>query len=456
MAGRARFVFRQYLQKAAGAPKWRPEGAMRTMANFVMMTGPFAGHVAPALPIARKLVQRGHDVVWITGRQYRGRVEATGARFHALPGESDPDGRQIYEFYPELKKLKGVPQIKYWIKYIFLDASHREVATIESVLEGFPADALIGDTITFGLYFAAELMGLPSACISVLPGSMPSRDTAPYGLGLLPGNHVLSRMRNRLLNVLILRLLFRDVNAYTNRVREALGLEALDGPLLSAMPRRISLIMHTSTKAFEYPRSDLPDNIKSIGPIMPEAHLEFQPPDWWPKLSGSEPVVLVNQGTVATDPADLIAPAIEGLKDQGMQVVAVPVKGNELGTLPTNVHVDEFIPFGHLFPHVDVMVTNGGYGGTQFALAHGIPLVVAGETEDKREVAARVEWSGAGINLRTNRPRPEAIRRAVREVLQNPVYRENAKRVQADFAEHDGPTRAAELLEALAVGKAIE
>jgi UDP:flavonoid glycosyltransferase YjiC (YdhE family) len=29
------------------------------------------------------------------------------------------------------------------------------------------------------------------------------------------------------------------------------------------------------------------------------------------------------------------------------------------------------------------MVTNGGYGGVQAALANGVPLVVAGATEEK-------------------------------------------------------------------------
>ena len=43
-----------------------------------------------------------------------------------------------------------------------------------------------------------------------------------------------------------------------------------------------------------------------------------------------------------------------------------------------------------LLPRTDVLVTNGGYGGVQQALAHGVPLVVAGRTEDKVEVAARV------------------------------------------------------------------
>ena len=80
------------------------------------------------------------------------------------------------------------------------------------------------------------------------------------------------------------------------------------------------------------------------------------------------------------------------------------------------------------------MVTNGGYGGVQFALANGVPLVVAGDTEDKPEIAARVAWSGAGINLRTGRPSPEAIGGAVRRILGATGYRSSAERLRDELA----------------------
>ena len=85
--------------------------------------------------------------------------------------------------------------------------------------------------------------------------------------------------------------------------------------------------------------------------------------------------------------------------------------------LPTNVRLERFVPHDLLLPHVDVMVTNGGYGGVQQALANGVPLVVAGDSEDKPEVAARVQWSGTGVNLHTGRPSPAMVARAVRRVL---------------------------------------
>ena len=423
------------------------------MARFLIMTGPFAGHVAPTKPIARKLVERGHEVVWLTGRRYKDKVEATGARFYPLPKESDPNGMEIYDFWPELKELKGLAYIKWAIKHEFLDACVPMIESIDKVLTDFSADVLVGDTIAFGLMFKSEMGGPPFACISLLPLVLPSCDTAPVGLGLLPGKNLITKTRNRLLNFLTYHVLLRDVTKYANDTRRELGLKPLNGPFFYGMSEISSLIMHISTPAFEYPRSDQPENVYFIGPVLPEPDHTFQPPHWWSDLKGSEPVILVNQGTIAKNLDDLIVPTIKGLKDQQMLVVAVPVKEGQLGELPANVRAEPFIPFGHLLPLVDVMVTNGGYGGTQRALAQGIPLVVAGETDDKMEVAARVEWSGAGINLRKQRPSPEEVRDAVKEVLVKPVYRENAKRIQSDFAKYDAPTRAAELLEALASGE---
>ena len=314
----------------------------------------------------------------------------------------------------------------------------------------FPADVLVGDPMAFGLMFRSQMGGPPFAGISLLPLSLPSRDTAPWGLGILPGRNIITKTRNRFLNFLTYRVLLRDVTTYANNVRRTVGAEPLDGPFFEAGWKIPSLAMHISTPAFEYPRSDQPGHFHFIGPILPEPNLTFQPPHWWSDLDGSESVILVNQGTLARNIDDLIVPTIKGLEDENVLVVAVPLKEGQLGDVAPHARAESFIPFDHLLPHVDVMVTNGGYGGTQWALSQGIPLVVAGETEDKKEVAARVEWSGAGINLRNQRPSPAQVRGAVKEVLSNPVYRENARRIQADFATYDAPTRAAGLLEALA------
>jgi hypothetical protein len=47
---------------------------------------------------------------------------------------------------------------------------------------------------------------------------------------------------------------------------------------------------------------------------------------------------------------------------------------------------------------------HGGYGGVQYALSNGVPLIVGGATEDKPEVAARLRWAGVGIDLGIGKP----------------------------------------------------
>jgi UDP:flavonoid glycosyltransferase YjiC (YdhE family) len=74
----------------------------------------------------------------------------------------------------------------------------------------------------------------------------------------------------------------------------------------------------------------------------------------------------------------------------------------------------------------------------------------------RRQRAQRLDWAGVGINLRTGRPSPGQVRRAVRAVLDTPGYRARARALQAELARHDALTRAAELLEQLAAtGKPV-
>lgn len=238
----------------------------------------------------------------------------------------------------------------------------------------------------------------PSINLHVSPLTLSRKDHGPFGTGIGPTANVFGKLRIRLMNFIVDHFLFRDLKKESDALRINMGLKPYHH-IFNGFLQNATTVFTTSVPGFDYPRSDMPKNIKYLGPILPKPQEDFVEPPWWPELKDYRKVVLVNQGTIANDITELILPTIEALKDERVLVIAVPVK-EKIKNLPSNIKTAKFISFANLLPHVDVMVTNGGFGATHMALAQGIPLVSSGGSEDKMEVSARVAYSGSGINLK--------------------------------------------------------
>jgi len=225
-----------------------------------------------------------------------------------------------------------------------------------------------------------------------------------------------------------------------NEILKTLGVDPLSVPIFHSVVELADAYMQLSVPRFEFPRQ-IPPSVHFVGapPIIPgQAPL----PPWAHELDGSRRVVLVTQGTVANHNFGLlIAPTLAALANEPDVLVVATTGGRPVdaipGAIPSNARVASFLPFEWLLPRVDVLVTNGGYGSVNLAMSYGIPLVTAGMTEDKADVNARVAWSGVGLDLATNEPTPEAVRAAVRTVLDRPAYRMRASQMASEFARID-------------------
>ncbi len=351
--------------------------------------------------------------------------------------------------------LKGLAQLKFDLKHFFIDAAIGQVKDYTALLQEFPADVLLGDSFFLGASWIHEQGGPPWAQFGISVLATSSRDTAPFGLGMQPNASKLGRLRNSSLNWLLQNILLLDVLSHTNKLRASIGLPPTSQSFFDVMSPFLYLM--GTIPAFEYPRCDLPSQVHFIGPLLPEPPSEFTPPPWWEDLKQERPVIHVTQGTVATEAEELIVPTLRALEEQDMLVIATtgskPTETVKLDSIPSNARIEQFIPYHYLLPHVDVMVTNGGYNGVQIALANGIPLVAAGKTEDKPEICARIEWAGVGINLKTKTPTPKQIGEAVQQLLSETKFKARAKSFQAEMGRYHAPTQSVNLLERLAVTK---
>jgi UDP:flavonoid glycosyltransferase YjiC (YdhE family) len=420
------------------------------MTRFLITAMPFSGHVAPMSALAAALVSRGHDVRMYTGSAFRDRVEATGARFVPWAAATDFDEQDLPATFPRLVGKKGFAQLMVNMEDLFIATSPGQVADVRVEWEREPWDVLVSEETALAPGLIAESFGTPWATVAIIPLNLIGREGPPSGLGITPGRNPLTRARDALLRALV-PLLSRPLTAPSARARAAVGLPPVPGTY-DTQVFSTQLVLATGVPALDYGRTDRPAHVTWIGRIAPHSPASAALPDWWGDLDGRR-VVHVTQGTQNVDAHDLLVPTVRGLADlDALVVVSTGVPG--LHRLPidvgANVRVADFLPYEHLLPRVDAMVTNGGWGGVLAALAHGIPLVIGGGDLDKPEVAARVAAAGAGVNLRTGTPTPSAVRAGVDRVLSDDAIRAAATRVAGDLATAGGAGRAVDLLEELA------
>lgn len=418
-----------------------PSGGAR---RFVLCTTPSIGHTAPLLALARHLVGDGYEVVFFTTAHYRDRVAATGASFVPFAPEYDAHDLMVANPDRESSSTRGVRGVKADLRQIFFGPIPGQYRDLQALLGRYPADGIVFDTMFLGvLPLALQPPGTrPSlACIGVMPYASSSRDTAPFGIGMQPGSGALSRLRNRSMNWLTQHLALRDIQGLARRTLAETGAPPFEGYCIDLLPKLVDVYLQATVPGFEYPRSDLAPSVRFVGPILAAPSTGFEAPSWWHELGDGRPVVHVTQGTLDNADLDrLLLPAFRALAGEDVLVVGTtggPDPEPLRHGLPSNARLDRFIPHDVLLPHTDVMITNGGYGGVQQALANGVPLVVAGNSEDKPEVAARVRWSGTGIDLRTGRPSEKNILRAVRTVLRTPSFAARARSLQQEIAASD-------------------
>jgi len=420
------------------------------MARYLFAPMPFTGHVNPGLPIARELVRRGHDVRWYSTPRFKRSIEAIGARYVPYRNAMQLDEEHLDVFKD--RPAEGIAQLRYDVKNIFVEFVRGALRDLEVELRREPADVIVGDNAAAVTEAVHQKLGIAWAVYGITALGMSSRDTAPFGLALPPSSTKFGRLRNRFLNWVVDRVSFREANNHNERMRHDLGLPPLDSGLFD-FSVKADLYLQASTPSFDYPRTDLPKNVHYIGATIPQPPSDWQPPSWWGDLH-SRKVVLVTQGTINNDFDQLIRPAIRALAEESVLVIVTtgskPVEEIAIDPLPSNVRVERFVPYAQLMPHVDLLLTNGGYGSIQIALAHGVPVVAIGKTEDKAEIANRVEWSGVGVGMKVRIPAETQIHDAVIRVLTTPTYAARAEAMRYELSGLDAANSGADLLEELA------
>lgn len=402
------------------------------MTTILAYTSPARGHLFPMMDILLELRSRGHQVIVQTLAGERERVEREGIEHRAISPAIEALELRDYEGSNPLQQFRIA--IDTW-----LERAPHEVEDLRIAVEELEPDFLIIDANTLGASAFAESSGLPWALH--MPYCLPtaSKDAPAFGPGFAPPRSVLGRTRDSLVRGVMARALADRVRRL-NALRHEVGGVKLGA--LEDIYETPPTILYRTAEPFEYPRSDWAPNVEQLGPGLwaPKAEL----PQWVLELP--EPRVLVSISTEAQNDGVIIQTAIEALADEPGSVICTTSaeSPDQFQSPSSTVRIAKFLPHAELMPHLDCVVSHGGMGTVQRALATGVPLCVVPWGRDQSETAARTVAAGAGVRLNPGKLDPARLRAAVREAM---TKRDGATAIASGFGRAGGASRGADLVE---------
>ncbi|KAK6222421.1 hypothetical protein QIS74_04123 [Colletotrichum tabaci] len=417
---------------------------------------PGEGHTNPLVAIAAHLVKKGYEVVFLTVPSFSGKAQNAGAEWIHT---DNPLTDATFQALGAAATLPSGPErFAAQLTAVFLDNLPVRTQKTEEVLAQLkardPSRQIIFIEDVFNWSFMPFRHGRPlpdgftdmpkTIGIGVAPLMMESRDTGPVPLGLPPDSTPSGRQRNQALQELLEKGPMKPMmDAWHDAMRKTGCTSIPETGLWRSCYTAHDATLQLCSTSLEYPISDLPPSVDFIG-VMPRniPDPSYQYPSWWSEVERTQNnkyrhVVFVSQGTVNLDYSELVLPAIEAFADRHdvLVVAALGVRGAQLPssfTVPPNARVLDYLPYDTILEYSDVFISNAGYGSLTHAVRNGVPVVLAGENEEKVEVTMRAVYAGLGVSLATQRPTAEQVRKGVDQVLRDTKYRKAAMKLKKE------------------------
>jgi MGT family glycosyltransferase len=398
-------------------------------------TSPARGHLYPLVPILKELDQRGDAVAVRTVSAEVEHVRGLGFSAQAI----DPRIEAIvHDDYLARTPIGGIKRVT----AVLAKRAELEPDDLRSAMAEVSPDLLVIDTSCWGAAALAETTRLPWASYLPFPAPFPGKGVPPFGPGFAPAHNTLGRLRDLLLGPVTFGIVERSIKAPLNTVRKSVG--ASDVADAIDWFSRPPLTLYLTAEPFEYPRTDWPASFRLVGPIGYDPPAPA--PEWLAAVD--RPLVLVTTSSEFQNDVTLIANALAGLRDADVFVVGTLPSGNPRDfDVPTNARLERFLPHSVVLAKASCVVTHGGMGATQKALAAGVPVVVVPFGRDQLEIARRVELSGAGVRLPRAKLSPQRLRDAVLDAQHRAPA---AQQLAHTLAAAGGAPRAVDELQALA------
>ena len=370
------------------------------VARIALVNTPFHSHVAAMLRLATVLRTQGHELVVWAPEHWRDQVLELGA-LH------EPSS-------PEMPRYRGPA-----LAAALAATAEREAERLIPDLYARDVDIVIRDSQAPWALVAAQYLGIPRI-VSHPMFPIAGEDPIDYGESD-PAQR--ERFEQSWLSI-----------------ARRWGVELDD---VRGLYHRTSEPTLTYTTEEIIGEQELPPTWRCIGPLLapPPA---AQPPQ-------HPPLVYASFGTAQNRRTELFRLVLDALVDAPVRVLISAggrrIAADELGPLPANAVVREFVAAREVLATASVQITHGGCNSVHESLFAGVPLVCLPQAFDQIPLARRIAELGAGVVAEED---PGAVRAAVLGLLDDSRARARTGALAERLLAYDGEARVAAAIAASA------
>ncbi|MED1410992.1 MULTISPECIES: macrolide family glycosyltransferase [Bacillus] len=383
------------------------------MARVLFINAGSEGHINPTLQVVEELISRGEEVVYFSIEAFRGRIEKTGATVRTI------DDQKFLKAF-----LSGG---RNYLSERINGLLHTADVIIPSVLEqieGEQFDYIIHDSMFGCGRLIAQILKLPAinSCTSF------SQDEKSFErmLDHLSKN-IPAEVHDRIHN---------DFQKLTKGIAEKYGVDIQSPYEVFCNPAPLTIVY--TIKEFQPFGDTFDETFKFVGPSI-STQVKNEGFDF--TAIEEKSLIYISLGTVFNEANDfykLCIKAFEYSEQTIVMSIGSKTKTSDLGEIPENFIVKNYVPQTDLLTYTKLFITHGGMNSTHEGLYNGVPLIVIPQSADQPVIAKQVESLGAGVQLQMQGLSDIQLREGVELVLNNPSFKEAALDMKESFRKSGG------------------
>ncbi|MGL5615998.1 MAG: macrolide family glycosyltransferase [Sarcina sp.] len=376
------------------------------MKKILIVNFPGHGHVNPTIKLVKELKAAGNEIVYYCTEEFREKLEKVGAIYKSY----------LYEPVVE-KDSRGNKEI------LLRNAINLTDAVLGSVLkEEKDFDILIYDSVLSIGEDIKEKLSIKESCALY----------TTFALSKNMMNKARSAGQSSPVFLESSSDLFKEK---TKGINEKYGIKLKS--MLEAMTdsKADKNIVFTS-RHFQPLENDFDKSFIFVGPSVTERGelTEFNL-----EKNEDKKLLYISLGTIDNKRLDFYKITFEafGKADKIDVVLSVGKNTNieNLGKIPSNFKVFNYVPQLEVLKKADIFITHGGMNSSSEGLYNNIPLVVVPQFGDQFLVGRTVSALGAGVMVSKDNLNAINLREAVGQIISNDDFERNAEKIGVSLRE---------------------